>query len=144
MEDVLGWVAVLIGSLFIYFFDWQIIDPILSLMIAGYILFNIYKNLKETLSIFLQAIPHNININEVMEKLNAHPLVVDVHDVHIWSLDGEFNILTAHIVVKNNQTPLADLFPIKKDLEHTLLHFGIEHSTLAFETVEDDCAFQDC
>lgn len=144
IEDVMGWVAVLIGSIGIWLFGWHFLDPILSLGIACYILFNVYKNLRLTLKILLQAIPSHIDLEKVRGKLIAHPLVVDVHDVHIWTLDGEYNILTAHIVIENNKTPLGDLFPIKKELEHTLLHFGIEHSTLAFETIEDDCALQDC
>jgi cobalt-zinc-cadmium efflux system protein len=144
LEDVLGWVAVLLGSIGIWLFGWHFLDPLLSLGIAGYILFNVYKNLRLTLNIFLQAIPSGISIDKVMKKLNEHPLVEDVHDMHIWSLDGEYNILSTHVVVKNAKSSLEELLPLKKDLEAILLKFGIEHSTIAFETINDDCGLTNC
>lgn len=144
MEDVLGWVAVLIGSLGIYFFEWYILDPILSLVIAAYILFNVYKSLKQSLNILLQAIPPQINLVKVQKSLEEHEEVVDVHDTHIWSLDGEYNILSTHVVLKNESIPLKDISPIKKELEEKLLKFKIEHSTIAFEMIDEDCDLEDC
>ena len=143
-EDVLGWVAVLIGSLGIWLFDWYILDPLLSLGIALYILYNVYKNLKYAFKIILQGIPHGIDLQKVIDKMSAHPMVVDVHDMHIWSLDGEFNILTAHVVINNSETSLNQILPVKKELEKILKGFGIEHSTLAFESIHDDCGLTEC
>ena len=144
IEDVMGWVAVLIGSLGIWLFGWHFLDPLLSLAIATFILFNVYKNLRFSLKIFLQAIPSGIKIEKVIQALESHHLVVDVHDVHIWSLDGEFNILTAHIVIYDEKTSIEALLPLKKELESALKKFGIEHSTLAFETINDDCGLTEC
>lgn len=144
IEDVMGWVAVLIGSLGIWLFGWHFLDPLLSLAIATFILFNVYKNLRFSLKIFLQAIPSGIKIEKVIQALESHHLVVDVHDVHIWSLDGEFNILTAHIVIADEKTSIEALLPLKKELEKELKKLGIEHSTLAFETVNDDCGLTEC
>jgi cobalt-zinc-cadmium efflux system protein len=144
IEDVLGWVAVLIGSLGIWLFGWHFLDPLLSLCIAAFILFNVYKNLKFSLKIFLQAIPTGINIDKVSKELKGHQMVVDVHDVHIWSLDGEYNILTAHIVISDEKTSIESLLPLKKELEIVLKKFGIDHSTLAFETLNDDCGLTEC
>lgn len=144
MEDVLGWVAVLIGSLGIYFFEWYILDPILSLAIAAYILFNVYKSLKQSLNILLQAIPPQIDLVKVQKSLEEHEVVVDVHDTHIWSLDGEYTILSTHVVLKNESICLKDIYPIKKELEEKLLEFKIEHSTIAFETIDEDCGLEDC
>ncbi len=143
MEDVLGWVAVLIGSLAIYFFEWYIIDPILSLCIASYILFNVYKSLRDSINILLQAIPKHINLVAVQEKLCEHEAVVDVHDTHIWSLDGEYNILSTHVVLNNARLCLEDIVPIKKALEVQLQKLGIDHSTIEFETIEEDCELAD-
>ena len=144
LEDVMGWVAVLVGSLGIWLMGWHFLDPILSIAIAAFILFNVYKNLRFSLKIFLQAIPSGIKIDKVIQALQEHSLVVDVHDVHIWSLDGEFNILTAHIVIADEKTSIEALLPLKKELELTLKKFGIEHSTLAFETINDDCGLTEC
>jgi cobalt-zinc-cadmium efflux system protein len=144
IEDVLGWVAVLIGSLGIWLFGWHFLDPLLSLCIAAFILFNVYKNLKFSLKIFLQAIPTGINIDKVSKELKGHQMVVDVHDVHIWSLDGEYNILTAHIVISDEKTSIESLLPLKKELEIVLKKYGIDHSTLAFETLNDDCGLTEC
>lgn len=144
IEDVMGWIAVLIGSFGIWLFGWHFLDPLLSLGIASYILFNVYKNLSYTLKIFLQAIPVNISIEKVKKKLMEHPDVADVHDMHIWSLDGEYNILTTHVVMRNEKISLEKLLPIKKELENMLLKFGIEHSTIAFETIDDDCSLSEC
>lgn len=144
IEDVMGWVAVLIGSLGIWLMGWHFLDPMLSIAIAAYILFNVYKNLRFSLKIFLQAIPSGIKIDKVIQAIKEHSLVVDVHDVHIWTLDGELNILTAHIVIRDEKTSIEALIPLKKELETVLKRFGIEHSTLAFETINDDCGLTEC
>jgi cobalt-zinc-cadmium efflux system protein len=144
MEDVLGWVAVLIGSIFIYFFEWYVIDPILSLLIALYILVNVYKTLKQSLNILLQAIPSHIDLKKVQESLEEHEAVVDVHDTHIWSLDGEYNIISTHVVLNNDSICLKDIVPIKLELEAKLKEFKIDHSTIAFETIDEDCGLEDC
>lgn len=144
LEDVMGWVAVLVGSLGIWLFGWYFLDPLLSIAIAAYILFNVFKNLRFSLKIFLQAIPSGIKIDKLIQAIQAHEMVVDVHDVHIWSLDGELNILTAHIVIADEKTSIEALLPLKKELETLLKQFGIEHSTLAFETVNDDCGLTEC
>jgi cobalt-zinc-cadmium efflux system protein len=134
----------LIGSIGIWLFGWHFLDPLLSLLIAAFILFNVYKNLRFSLKIFLQAIPSGIKIDKLILALKAHEMVVDVHDVHIWSMDGEFNILTAHIVIADEKTSIESLIPLKKELEMLLKKFDIEHSTLAFETLNDDCGLTEC
>jgi cobalt-zinc-cadmium efflux system protein len=69
LEDVLGWVAVLIASIVMMYFDVPILDPLLSLLIAAYILFNVFKNLKSALKIILQAIPSNIDLGKIENKV---------------------------------------------------------------------------
>ena len=102
MEDVLGWVAVLIGAVIMYFFHLPVIDPILSLLISAYILFNVVKNLKQTFQIILQGIPVNADINAIKSYLSGLPQIDDYHDFHIWSMDGEYNILTVHLVLNED------------------------------------------
>lgn len=142
LEDVLGWIAVLIGSIIMHFFDIPIIDPILSLGIALFILINVYKNLKETIQIVMQGVPENTNVKEVEQRLLSYPEIVAVHDIHIWSMDGEYTIMTAHIVVQDKET-LTALDPLKKKIRKDLKEFHVEHVTLEFENVGNHCGVVD-
>lgn len=92
LEDVLGWVAVLIVSIVLMFKPWPILDPILSIGFTLFILFNVIRNLKETLLLFLQATPDAKQMAEVRKVLLLNDDVADVHHFHIWSLDGEHSV----------------------------------------------------
>lgn len=142
LEDVLGWIAVLIGSIIMHFFDIPIIDPILSLGIALFILMNVYKNLKETIQIVMQGVPGNTDVKDVKQKLLSYPDIVAVHDIHIWSMDGEYTIMTAHIVVQHKDTLIA-LDSLKKKIREDLKELHIEHVTLEFEDVGENCGVLD-
>lgn len=141
IEDVLGWVAVLIGSLLIMYFDWFFIDPLLSVMISIFIIYNVIKNLRASLGVILQSTPQNIEVDMVQDRLMKLEAVVDIHDCHIWSMDGEYNVLTAHIVL-NKGYEFTDLEQIKRTIKAELRALKIEHSTLEFEQLGEDC--QDC
>ena len=104
MEDVLGWIAVLVGAVIMYFIDAPIIDPILSIGITLYIFFNVFRNMRESLRIILQGSPVKISIDEVKKVLLSLTYVDSIHDLHVWSVDGEFNILTIHIVLNKDLT----------------------------------------
>lgn len=138
LEDVLGWIAVLIGSIIMHFYDLPLIDPILSLGIAAYILINVYKNLKETIQIVMQGVPVTANVQEVEKQLLSFPEINAVHDIHIWSMDGEYHIMTAHIELKELYT-LPSLDPLKKRIRAQLYDLKIEHVTLEFETSGKAC-----
>ena len=142
LEDVLGWFAVLIGSIIMHFFDIPIIDPILSLGIALFILMNVYKNLKEAIQIIMQGVPDDTNVKEVERRLVSYPEIKEIHDIHVWSMDGEYNIMTAHIVV-HHEGPLKELEPLKKKIREDLEEFSIEHVTLEFEVVDEHCSVTD-
>lgn len=143
LEDVLGWVAVLIGSIVMYFFDLPIIDPILSLAIAAFILFNVYRNLKASLRIVLQAIPPETDINLISEQIVAIPEVQDVHDLHIWSLDGKYNILTAHVVLEKMLQGEAGSI-LKGEIRRKVKDLGIDHATIELERVGEECGLGEC
>ncbi|MTI22411.1 cation transporter, partial [Fulvivirga sp. RKSG066] len=143
IEDVLGWVAVLIGAIVMHFYDAPIIDPLLSIGIATYILFNVYKNLKESMRIILQGTPKDIKINQIIHVLESIRDVDEVHDCHMWSLDGKKNILSAHLVVKKELT-IEQLTTIKNKAKSILQENGIGHATIEFETNEEDCLLENC
>ncbi len=138
LEDVLGWIAVLIGSIIMHFFDIPIIDPILSLGIALFILMNVYKNLKETIQIVMQGVPNNTDIKDVEHRLLSYPEIIATHDIHIWSMDGEYTIMTAHIVVPDRDSLIA-LESLKKKIRKNLKELHIAHVTLEFEVVGEKC-----
>ncbi|MDD2370429.1 MAG: cation diffusion facilitator family transporter [Firmicutes bacterium] len=129
LEDVLGWVVVLIGSIILMFVDIPWFDPALSVLITIYVLYNVFKNLKETLNIFLEGVPKSISIekieNEICEKTN----VIKAYHTHIWSLDGEKNLLSLHIIVSDSSTR-EDIIDMKNQIRELMKENGIEHVTI--------------
>ena len=142
LEDVLGWVAVLIGSIVMMFINLPILDPILSILIAAFILYNVYKNLRESFHIILQGIPENVDLVEIKEKLLDIPGVIDVHDMHSWTMDGRYNIMTAHIVLKRETTALQ-ANEIKNHIRECVKNQNIQHLTIETEKEDEYCTLQD-
>jgi len=143
LEDVLGWAAVLIGSSVMYFTNWTIIDPILSLGIACFVLFNVFKNIKLVLPILLQGKPTEIEQNRIVEKLKNIKNIANIHDLHIWSLDEEYNVLTVHIIL-SEELPTEELAELKKLIRSTLKEEKIHHVTIEFEMQNEECVFENC
>ena len=100
LEDVLGWIVVLIGAIVMNFTDIKIIDPIMSIGVALFILINSLKNLKQVLDLFLEKTPNDIDIEELKKHLLKINGVDDIHHIHVWSIDGYNNYATMHIVSK--------------------------------------------
>lgn len=143
LEDVLGWVAVLIGSIVMIFTDAWIIDPLLSVLIALFILYNVYKNLRKSFLIILQGIPENIDIERIKKKIKKIPAITDVHDCHIWSMDGNYNIMTIHLQLDQNYK-LSEQATLKTRVMEVLAREPIDHVTIEFETEEEDCHLANC
>ena len=138
LEDVLGWIVVLIGAIVMRFTDISVIDPIMSIAVAVFILINAIKNLKEVLDLFLEKIPHNISIEEIKEHITEIDGVNGVHHIHIWSMDGHHNYATMHIVADENS------HIIKDKIREELKEHGIGHVTLEFESPTDHCHEEYC
>lgn len=96
LEDVLGWVAVLVGSIVMLFVDAPWIDPILSLGITLYILYHAIRNMIKALAIIMQKVPPGIDLDKVRHQLELLSDLNDAHDLHVWSLDGRFIIMTMY------------------------------------------------
>ena len=141
IEDVLGWVAVLIGGILLLFFDWPWIDPVLSLGITLFILWNVIKNLKETLYIFLQAVPSDISLDQIKKELCALPIVESIHHTHLWSMEGAHHVFTAHVRLKQVQN-LKELLESKKQVQETLKKYPLSHYTIEWESSEENCALE--
>ena len=132
LEDVLGWIAVLIGSVIMMFFDAPIIDPILSLLIASFVLFNVYRNIKPAFKIILQGIPGNASEQEIKALVLKEENILDVHDFRLWSLDGNHHVVSMHIVVQNNMD-LKDAEHLKEKIKDEIKVLNISHATIEVE-----------
>ena len=137
LEDVLGWVVVLIGAIVMNFTDIKILDPLMSIGVALFILINTLKGLKQILDLFLEKTPQGINIVDLKEHLQKIDGVNDIHHIHVWSIDGYNNYATMHIVTKS-----SDINTIKKEIRKELAEHGICHAIL--ETEDEACDDVDC
>lgn len=132
-EDVLGWVAVLIGAVVMYFTGWAIIDTLLSLGIAVYIGFNSIRQLRKSSRVFLQSVPADIDLPKVESAVLENENVKSVHNVRVWSLDGEEHIVSIHVVLKKDLR-ISEIEPIRADLKKALKESGLNEVTLQFES----------
>ncbi|MEN6619767.1 MAG: cation diffusion facilitator family transporter [Rikenellaceae bacterium] len=138
MEDVLGWIAVLIASIVMLFVDIPIIDPLLSIGITIWVLTNVYKNLSQTLKIMLQEVPRDVKIDEVTQEILQLQDVESIHDLHLWSLDGANHILTLHVVV-NDRCSFEKMTEYKQDIRSIGERYNIGHITIEFENSNESC-----
>ena len=138
LEDVLGWVVVLIGAVVMRFTNLYVLDPIMSIGVALFILINAARNLKEAIDLFLEKTPRGIDVEEIKHHLSHIEGVIDVHHIHIWSMDGESNFATMHIVTD------ADQKTIKHEVREELAEHGIAHATLELETLDENCEEKNC
>ena len=138
LEDVLGWVAVLIVSIVLVFVDAPILDPLLSILFTLFVLFNVLKNLTSTVRLFLQAVPNHLDTDEIEKRLSSIQDIGSIHHLHLWSLDGEHNVLTAHIVMCR-EVDINEIKLIKSAVSTVLRKYDLEHTTIEFELIEEEC-----
>lgn len=141
LEDVLGWVAVLVVSIILQFKDYPILDPILSLAITGYIMFGVIQRLRETLVVFLQGVPMDVNLNQLKDQIRAIDSVHSIHETHIWSLEGDHHVFSTHIRLKEIDTQ-EDVQKVKKSVLKLLEPFDFHHVTIETELVGEYCEFE--
>lgn len=138
LEDVLGWVTVLIGAIVMRFTDISLIDPIMSIAVAVFILIHAAKELKEILDLFLEKVPNGISVEKIKEQLKEIDGVEDVHHIHVWSMDGSSRLATMHIVTD------AEHDRIKHAVREVLAENGISHVTLELENTGEECIDTEC
>ncbi len=138
LEDVLGWCVVLVGAVVMKFTDLYIIDPIMSIGVAVFILINAFKSLKDIYDLFMEKIPQGINIKEIKSHIMEIDGITDVHHIHIRTIDGDKIYATLHIVSDEEGAT------IKEKARKKLLHFGITHTTLETEKSDEICNSKDC
>ncbi len=138
LEDVLGWTATLIGAIIMHFRTMPQLDPLLSIGISLFILYNVIVNLKKALKIILQGTPEEIDPDKIHAQLKTIPEIKQTHDCHIWSMDGQYHILSIHAVVEE-QKRIEDLAKIKSKAKKLLKQCHIDHATIEFETEGEKC-----
>ena len=138
MEDVLGWVAVLIVAIILNFKDIHYLDPALSLLITLYILWNVVKRLKETLFIFLQGVPKDVDLDEIENKIMKIPNVASLHHMHVWSLEGTDHVFTTHLKLTNIHQ-FQQLLEVKKQVKKILQEYNFDHYTIETELDKETC-----
>lgn len=138
LEDVFGWIVVLVGAVVMKFTDFAIIDPIMSIGVAIFIIINSVKNLKEIFELFLEKTPCGIEVEEIKNHIQEIDEVIGVHHIHVWSIDGANNYATMHIVAK------GDSHEVKEKVRAELKEHGICHATLELEAEGEHCHEEYC
>lgn len=138
LEDVLGWFVVLIGAIIIRFTHLYLLDPILSIIVAVFILVNCIKNLFEIINIFLIKTPKNICVDEIIKHLKNIQGVKDVHHLHFWTTDGQNVYSTLHVVCSEYDKTIKD------NIKNELSEHGVFHTTIEIELETEVCLEKTC
>ena len=138
LEDVLGWAVVLIGAVVMRFTDLAFLDPLMSICVSAVILATALGNMRRILDLFLERTPHGISVKEVGEHIVAMEGVIDVHHIHLWSIDGATHCVTMHVVAD------GEAHEVKERIRGELRGFGIGHATLELESAEEHCHEEEC
>jgi cobalt-zinc-cadmium efflux system protein len=139
LGDTLSTAAVIVGGAAILFTGHNWIDPVLSILIAGLILWSSFSIVRETLNILLEGTPRGCSLAEIRVSLQAIEGVQDVHDLHVWSLGSQTHALATHITI--DDIPPSESARILEQVNGTLRQkFRIYHSTIQFECVECEVA----
>lgn len=139
LTDAGASVAVLLGGAAIYWLDWSWVDPVITLIIAGYILYMSSGMLKKTSRILMEGTPPDLSVDEIKEALEDLDGVENVHHIHVWELDEHHRALEAHVVIGEARS-MEELESLKAAIKNHLdKRFSISHSTLEMESAAKDC-----
>ncbi|MCS6992234.1 MAG: cation diffusion facilitator family transporter [Anaerolineales bacterium] len=134
MGDVLSTLGAVLAGVVIFFTRWNWLDPLVSALIGLLIVWNAWNILRETLHILLESTPRDIDLERLVGEMNAVPGVKGIHDLHVWSIDQQKRLLSAHVVT--GDIPISQGAHIQDALNELLTHrYGIAHTTLQLESV---------
>jgi cobalt-zinc-cadmium efflux system protein len=139
LEDVLGWAGVLVVSVVLLFADLPILDPLLSVAVTVFVLSRIVPRLRHAIGVFLQYAPSDIDIGSIEEEVTEMRHVRSLHDMHLWSLDGNYHLFSTHVVV-DDDLKLSALEELQAKIKGALARRGVHHVTLEFESDRAGCA----
>jgi cobalt-zinc-cadmium efflux system protein len=143
LGDALGSVAIIIGAIVIHYTGWMAVDPILSILISILIFWSGIDIVREALDILLEGLPRGIQLCDVVAAMRQVPGVIDVHDLHVWSLASTSHALSCHALIAD--VPPSESRGILKQLNEVLAErFQIHHSTIQFEHQQCELAENGC
>jgi len=136
-QDAIFSLGVIVGAILIYFFHWNIIDPIISILLSIFIAREAYKIIKNAINILMESVPNDLDMEVIRNFLQKTPGVESIHDLHIWQTDSNSRFLSVHIVTKNlNNTKRAKLLNLlQKNIEK---EFRISHTTIQMLYIDQE------
>ncbi len=135
LEDLLGWIAVLVGTLLMRAFGWNWIDPALAVVIALLVLWHVVGHTRESVQLFLQRTPEGFDLDGFRREVRAIAGVTGLHDLHAWSLDGQRHVLSLHVVLRRG----TDAAAAKATIRESAKSHGEFHVTIETEFEGEDC-----
>ncbi|TGB01895.1 cation diffusion facilitator family transporter [Halobacillus salinus] len=139
LEDVLGWVAVLIVSVVMMFADLPFLDPLASIGITLFILYNVVSNFIQTMKLFLEAVPDGVDLDDIINKIGAIKDVQSTHHTHLWSMDGEHHAFSTHVVVEADATK-EQVCNVKEEIKNIIDSIHLDHVTIEVEYEDMPCS----
>jgi len=136
MEDLLGWIGVLVVSIILHFTDWYVLDPLLSIAIALFILYKTWTIFKETVEIFLEATPKHLSKSDIEESILKLDDVSNISHLHIWSIDGVEHAMT--VTISTTESSIDRHNHIKEQIHELVSHHNITHKTIEIVYDPDD------
>lgn len=134
LTDTLASVGVIFASVWIFFTGQTIIDPVVGIMIAAFVLLSAFTVIRDSLYILLEFTPKNIDFDNLVSDLEKIDSVEGIHDIHLWSICSNLNVMEAHIFT--NIKDMEKIEYLKAKIKKELEKFNIQHSTLEFECEE--------
>lgn len=139
LGDAVSSMAIVAGALLIRFSGLNVIDPILSVLIGALIIWTAWDIIKESLNVLLEGLPRGMELAEVTQALQKIEGVMDVHDLHIWSLGSSAHALSCHVLIQD--MPPSESNSILQRVNDVLCTFHIHHTTIQFE--HTNCALSE-
>lgn len=143
LADGLVSVGIMIGGIVIYFTQLYWIDPVISIIIVVVILIGTLSLLKESLALTMDAVPKEIDIDEIKKRAEDIDGIRNLHHIHVWAISTTENAMTAHMVI-DHCDDVNQIREIKNKLKHRLEHMNVQHITLETEFSSDDCLKRNC
>jgi cobalt-zinc-cadmium efflux system protein len=139
LGDAVSSVGIIAGAIAIHFTGLAVIDPVLSVLIGILIVWTAWDIIQESLNVLLEGLPRGMELNEVTGEMRQIDGVIDVHDLHIWSLGSSAHALSCHVLIED--MPPSESNAILQRINEVLCKFEIRHTTVQFEHTK--CALSD-
>lgn len=133
--DMLGSVGAVVAALLIMFFNWGWADPLASVIVAILVLISGFRVTRDSVHVLMEGTPRNINLDDIINTFKKIPGIIDIHDLHVWSITSGQNALSCHAVVDGNLS-IQESQQLLQTIEHQLEHIGIGHITVQLENNE--------